>query len=331
MGQRVLVRGDAVSTGLVAGGLAAVVAAAVVALDGIDGLFTGDAAIYRVVARWPFADGSAIQHLHTLIAKDGTAYRYGRIGAPLLAWIVAGGRAALVTYTFPLVNVVAIGASVGFAAELLARHGVESRKGLLILAVPGFIAGTATVGVEPVAVAFTLGAFVAFEDDRVGLAIALGSYAILTREVMVLAFIPWVVRDRNRRWILLVVPYGAWCAWLRVRTGTFPFTDPAARGGIDLPGLGLLHSLQHAQLGPELHALSLALQLVAAVTFVAGSRLRRAAFGEAALALAVLAVFLGPGEFDFVGGGLRVLAPAHVFTVLAAFSRKEPRLTGAPS
>ena len=74
------------------------------------------------------------------------------------------------------------------------------------------------------------------------------AFAILVKEIALLALLPWAwraIRHRDatalRRIAATVIPYAAWCVWLRLRVGEFPFFAHTANrsDALSLPFVGI--------------------------------------------------------------------------------------------
>jgi hypothetical protein len=288
--------------------------------EGTQGFYRSSDPIYfRAVAEAPFGDG------HAFAAPYGhseAAYRYGRIGLPLLAWVTSAGRLGVVPTSLVVVNIVALAAVVALAVLYLGAVGRDPRFGLLVLLAPGLLLLYNRPYGDPLCVALVLAALVLDRKDHRGWAAACLAYAILTRETAVLALIAFVWRDvarRDRRvwqYLLAVVPYVAWMLWVRIRVGELPFLadTPTRRMALRAPFVGLLDSLTSST-APARGAVLIALAtLVVALVF--GWLARAVLAGGVALAGTVLVVCLGPATLQYLGETLRVLLLPQVVSLL---------------
>ena len=80
----------------------------------------GDARMYWLTGRDLFGTGNGFAALGR---ASEVPYRYGRMGLPLAAWLLAAGQPQLVGSTLIAVNVVAIAAVAGLAALLIEEYG----------------------------------------------------------------------------------------------------------------------------------------------------------------------------------------------------------------
>jgi hypothetical protein len=288
-----------------------------------------DAPLFESVARAPFGDG---HHFTADPQLYGVAYRYGRILYPLLAWLLAFGRGALIRPALALLflaGVVVLGAA---AAEIARRCGRAPRTGTLAFAVPFTLvwAGTGVLVSEPVVMALVLLAFLADADGRTRRTRVLAALALLAREATLIPMLALPVRDARRRglrvaaraWWWVPLPYVAWAVWLRVRIGSFPFTDPSAsrRYATSAPFVGIAQAFRWAQTDMVAGALA------GIATIVVGALLLRrhgvrSALGLAALLSTASVVCLGPYAWKWLGECLRVLAPTHMLLVLLVVTR----------
>jgi len=153
------------------------------------------------------------------------AYRAPRIGYPLLAHLVSGGRAGTVASALVAVNVAAVGA-IGYGAGRLARAGGHPAAwGLTLTAGSGLVMGLARDLAEPVTVACLVGGLAALVQRRPVLATALWSAAVLTREQALISVAGYAV------WRLASLVRGRARARVRSRSGAAQPTGPAGPGG----------------------------------------------------------------------------------------------------
>jgi hypothetical protein len=281
----------------------------------------GDARMYWLSARDLFGTGHGFAALGR---APEVPYRYGRVGLPLLAWVLAFGQPHLVGTTLILVNVVALAAVPALAAMLIGEYGGNPVRAVLVLLVPGLLLLTINVVAEPLLIATILLAYLLDRRGHVGAALATMAFAILVKETAVLALVPWVwraMRDRDRSALrglaATVIPYATWCVWLRLRVGEYPFrahtnnrTDALA-----LPFVGIRDIASLG--GPDSRTL-VAMVLVTVVLGVAAAWIARSIpLGLLAAAFALPSICLGVQALRFEGETLRLLAVPQVFAVVA--------------
>ena len=266
---------------------------------------------------------------------DSPPYRFGRIGFPLLARVVAGNH----WQNYPATMVVLVWLSVGLAAFALSliaqRAGASPAWGLLMLAIPGFWQSVRVTLPEPVAAALLLFGFFCVLERRVVLATLLFAASLLVREtgiVLVLA-IALLTQASDLTWrsramlVSSALPIVLW----RIYVALVLWPDWGWEGLLYQPhvmtvpfaGLvGLWAELMRGQHFPEVPALArgafwFPLLLVAvAVAALAVARESGRVVGAALLAYAVMALsFSHPTVWGHVANGQR--ASYEVFVVLA--------------
>ena len=188
-----------------------------VPLEGYDGQF------YYRLAIDPFnwshrAYGITIDH----------AYRYTRLGYPLLAWAVSLGHPRWLPLVLVLINLACV-AVIGWLGGVLARDaGRHALWGLLLVGYFGTVISVGRDTAEPLADALMLGALLALRRDRQLLACALISCAVVTDETILV--VPVVLLALRLRALLgrratrsgPAIADLAWlvpgCAWLALQS-----------------------------------------------------------------------------------------------------------------
>lgn len=259
--------------------------------------------------------------------------RLQRIAYPALAHVVALGRPGWVPGALVLVNLVGL-ALLALVSSLLARDlGRRPVAGLLVVGFFGFVTTLSRDLTEIWTATLLLSALLAWRRDRAGLAAALATGAVLSRETALLLYAALVVaegvraRSASARALLLAsLPALAFLTWqlvCRAAVGELPLlsssgknlvvpaTDlvPAAldwvRGAADLQRADLIHLGQLLTLG------------VVVGSAAAGLRTTQATVGErAAWVLSLLLVlslsanvWKGPADF-------RTSAELHVLSAV---------------
>jgi hypothetical protein len=194
----------------------------------------------------------------------------------------------------------------------------------LTLLAPGLLLVADRAYVEPFLTAVLLLGFLLAMHGHTRLAMFTLAFAILVKEIAVLAVLPFVVQSVRARdwrqtlaWGLTVVPYALWSAWVWLRVGSLPFLAPAPtrRTALGLPLAGMHDVLSHHTADAGVIALITLLTAVLAIT--AGLLVRRTPLGGATLAFGVLTLCLGPDALHLEAETLRVLAVPQVFTIVA--------------
>jgi hypothetical protein len=285
-----------------------------------------DAPLFLEVAKQPFGNGHGFPG-NPLV--QGVSYRYGRIGFPIVGWLLALGRPFAVRWTLALAYVGSFGAWVALAGEHLRRGGRSPRLALWIFATPWALLWFVIPDIvsEPMAGALVLLAYLYERDGRHRDARFAAVFAILTRELMIVAFIPLAWRAwQERRWAglrdwgLVLTPYLAWIVWVRFRVGQFPFLDPSSsrRGAFAAPLTGWYRTMAGPLDNGQGWAVLIGAVTVVAVGLVAlrGNWLYPVTHG--AVALCLLSLCYGVAVFAFPGEGIRVMAPTQMLLIIAA-------------
>ena len=189
------------------------------------------------------------------------------------------------------------------------------------------------------AVALVLFAYLLPRDGRDRDVRVIAALAILTRETMVLAFVPlaWKAWKSDgwrgvARWAAVGVPYLGWSLWVRFRVGHVPFLDPATnrREAVGAPLVGWFQTLQRPLgNGQQYGLLVAALTIVVAIVVVRRTPNRDRYLAWAALASCASFACYGWAVWEFPSEALRVMLPAQVLVIAAAFGTSRPR--GQPS
>jgi hypothetical protein len=280
----------------------------------------GDAYLFRETARDLFGQGHAFAAVNRV---SEIPYRYGRMGLPLLAWLLALGRSGWVTWSLIGIQVASIAAIPGLAAALLDEYGAPAIGGAVVLFVPGLLIVYDKVFADPLLIALILLAYLLDSRGRPKSALAVLAYAVLVKEVAALALLPFLwraLRGRDLRGAAGVVstllPYAAWCVWLRWRVGEFPFLAHtiSRTAAFSAPGVGI-HDVIAAKT-PN-YQVVVGMVLVTVVLGLAGAwRARRFPIAGLAAAYAVLAACLGTNALRYEAETMRVLALPQVLALL---------------
>jgi hypothetical protein len=131
----------------------------------------------------------ALDPRHAKDYMDMPAYRYSRIGYPILARGMSGGHSAAIPYLMIFINLAAVVAGALAAAILLRRRGASPWLALLYGFFPGVIFSALRDLGEPLAFALAAWAVVVFDARswrRLLGSAGLCAYALLTRETAAL-------------------------------------------------------------------------------------------------------------------------------------------------
>ena len=292
----------------------------------------GDAYLFRATAYDPFGDGHLFASVNRL---SEVPYRYGRIGYPLLGWIGGFGQRAAIDWVLLGIFVLSISALPGLAALLLDAYGRPAWGGAVVLLAPGLLFSHNVATSDPLMLACVLGGLLLDRRKHRVAALVLLGFAVLVKEIAIVALIPWAWRAlRTRDWhrlgalALTVVPYACWCLWVRVNTGEFPFlAHTVARSqALGWPGSGVHAALTHHI--PDSVVMSM-LVIATVVIGLGAAWFARDWFPVAPIAalLAVVTMCLGPAGVYYEGELLRVLIAPQVFALLCIVYaiRRAPR------
>jgi hypothetical protein len=138
------------------------------------------------------------------------AYRYTRLGYPLLAWMAALGHTRWLPAVLVLINLACM-AAIGWLGGVLARDaGRHALWGLLLVGYFGMVISVGRDTAEPLADALMLGGLLALRRDRQLLACVLVTCAVVTDETILVlpvtlgamrlaALLGWQRRQRAER------------------------------------------------------------------------------------------------------------------------------------
>jgi hypothetical protein len=223
----------------------------------------------------------------------------------------------------------------GLAAVLLADHRAPPAAAAFIFVTPAFVLLYGTVLSDPLVIALILLAYVLDGRSHHRSAIAVLAYAILVKEIAVLALAPMLwraLRDGDRRRVLGVasalVPYALWCGWVRWRIGELPFLahTESRRGALGPPFAGIRYTLAH---WPFEGAVIVGLLVVTLLVGAAGAWAARGTrLGALAALFTLMTMCLGPEALRYIGESVRVFLVPEIFGGLAiviGLCPREPR------
>jgi hypothetical protein len=186
------------------------------------------------------------------------AFRYQRIGYPLVVWATSLGRQEWRPVAMVGVNVVAVlvVAYLSGLITLLYGEGASVWWALACAVNPSLIIGVQLDLAEPMTVALSLAGLLLYLRQRVVWAALALAAALLTREVAILFLLPWLVAEigarRFRRALALVLAVVPYLVWQVVLWRVFGQTGVAtSQGNFDLPFVGiraLVAAARHASL-----------------------------------------------------------------------------------
>lgn len=281
-------------------------------------LTAGDGHAFAVIAQDPLLQRPSVLH-----DPAELAYRAQRPVWGYLTWMGSFGQAGLTGWVLVVLTVLACGSACAVASRLFVQR---SRSPWWALIVP-LAAFESLTELTPELLALTLlgAGILLWQDERRTGAIVAFSFAVLTRETMVIAIAVlacWELAHRVgpiRRRLGVVVPlavpvvvYLGWIALLRLRLGDWPFNRSNDR--LSLPGVGLLSALRDVnQSSTILFWVVLGIGLCVALMVSA----RHDLLTWIAIAFGVFGSMLGPDVWITNAGYQRALLPLFFFGPIA--------------
>lgn len=304
----------ALVAGMVAGTLGVALVVALAVWGGWDRFIAFDALHFQSVAR--DLDASEVE-------AGQSAFRYGRVGLPVVTYVLGLGQVHMFQATQAMATGVAFGVVVGAAAAIAARvHGRVS-SGLVVLVVPGLWVGFLHAWADTLLAALVLGSILATITGRTRLCVASIAGAALTKELGAVCAVPAVVaalRERDWRGAATracgLVPALLWWTWIRLRAGEWPLLadEPSRVRAISAPFGDVVRAIGGGR--GDVAAAVIALVVgVTGITLFVWHRWHPLAVSAGVWGLT--AVSLGDNVLAYPGDTLRVLTPAMCVVVLA--------------
>ena len=278
------------------------------------------------------------------------AYRFMRIGYPVITWLVSAGQRALVPWMLVAVNVAAIGALGWLGGHFARQGGRHAAWGLLLPGYFGLVTSLSRDTAEPVAAAFMVAGLLAVRGRRPALAAGLLAFAALTRETAMVAVaalaivrLTGLVRRRSgpgREDLAWFVPAAVFAAWQVVTyavIGTFPLgADDSRNAGAPFvaPLEAIRDNLAHIDWsgynGVDIWLAELAVLLVFTVAALCSLRTSRAlAHERLALVLFLVEIcVITPSTWSSRTADLRSFVEVYLMAVIVLLGRpRQPSRT----
>lgn len=206
-----------------------------------------DGQFFYYIAVNPFGDLDEYRHF------DNPAWRYQRIGYPLLAWLFSFGNRSAVPYALLLINLLSILVSTYLIALLLKEQKLDPRYAALYAVSGALLYPLLRDLAEITSAAFLIGGFLFYARRRFVISGLLFGYAMLCREV-VFALVPvlildWLVLGRQKKaWVAPLLASVMMLGWhlyvaIHLDAGRYPFESALA-----LPGVALARQLKQVLL-----------------------------------------------------------------------------------
>ncbi len=277
------------------------------------------------------------------------AYRFMRIGYPVLTWFVSFGHVSLVPYMLVAVNVAAIGVLGYIGGRFAIQGGRHAAWGLLLPGYFGLVTSLCRDTAEPVAAACMLAGLLAIRARRRRLAASLLAFGALTREtVMVLVAAIAIVRVvgfLRRRYrpgrddIVWVLPAGVFVVWEALVfwfTGSVPMLADGGRNAgipfvapIEALRANLAHIDWHSYNAIDVWLAEVAVLLTFAVAALCSLRISRAlAHEKLALVLFLVEIcVVTPSTWNSVTADLRSFVEVYLMAVVVLLGRPRRPIT----
>ena len=249
-------------------------------------------------------------------ARSGLAYRYGRVGLPLVARSISLGRDSLLVPALTLVTPVAFAAIVALAVAIARRVRRSGWAGLVVLVVPGLWYGFAFALADVLLAACALTVVWATLARRDVPAVAGIALAALTKEIGVICGVASAMAaacdgDRRRALVRLagLIPAGLWWLWVWSQAGQLPFLaqDRARSSAIAPPFVAIVRAFSGGPGDPLAAVLAL---LVGVAGLAVICRIPREPLAWHAALWAASTVCLGTNVLGYPLDAIRVMTPA---------------------
>jgi hypothetical protein len=275
------------------------------------------------------------------------AFRYSRILVPGMAYLLAGGHAEWIDWSYFFCQWIFLGLGAWWLAKLLERRGIAPLWAALYVATPVAIVSLDRMLVDLALTSLALGFafYLEREEDRPWPLYLVLAAAMLCRETGYLLLAAygarlWVQRRWHRMALFATaaVPGVAWLVWIRIALPHSSEFSPMAF----VPFRGFVAALTEVRhlpfpLAIVIVAHTLWAAQIAAVLIAIWHGLRRwqdrgaDALANACRLIAVYAICLPPGVYDDPVAGPRILAPLLLFQFLDGTKRgRLPLLLSTP-
>jgi hypothetical protein len=280
---------------------------------------------------YAFARDPLLLHDSTLKSFGGEAFRSWRVAYPAVAFLLSGGQQQALPAALLAVNVAVVLALTAAFAVYARRRGWSPLWALAVGLLPGFLLATLRDLTDPLAAATAIGGLLAWNSRRRVLAASLLTFAVLGREVMILAVVAvalevgigaWrsrtdegAVRRRLRdAWPVLAVPTAAFICWqvyVAARYGTL-----LQGAGTTKPFVTFIYGIRDAsRLGSSSSgAWDIAYELLILAATAAAVLSMRRRLSVLSIGAVLLALSVAIGRFSPIWGDTRDSLP--VFALL---------------
>jgi hypothetical protein len=261
-----------------------------------------------------FARDPTLSHPEVFAVRGEGAYRADRPVQGYLGWALSFGQKNWAEEGLIAATVLGCGLAAAACGELLRRRDLNPWLGLLLLILPGSIAGVRQFSPEVIGFGFVCLGLITADDERDWLSILFFSLAGLCREsyLIVPAFL---IFRKSRRF---AVPILAWLTWAVIvwnRFGIFgPTADVAGAKVLGLPFVGLIRAI------PRLHFAGVTALVMATIPILVLACVRERRndpFTAYVVAYGLLAIFLRYYSWLWWPSFSRPLLPLTAFALIA--------------
>jgi len=278
--------------------------------DPVDILFAlGDGQAYLALARDPTLSHPSV----FLGGKEDAAYRAQRPIQGYLGWLFSLGQKRWAEEGLIIATLLGCSFAASACGEVLRRRGLTPWLGLLVIELPGALAGIRQLGPELLGLGLVCFGVLAAEDGDVWLAVGMFSLAGLARETYLI--VPFVYLFKDRRFL---IPFFAWIGWIALIWFRYGALGPTAHiGGSRLftwPLWGLIQALPHLRFA----AITVPLIFSIPVLCVFTVRLaRRDPLSRLVVLYSIAAIFMGPTVWNWWASFTRPMLPLMAFALIA--------------
>lgn len=283
--------------------------------DPLDILFAlGDGQGFVAFARDP-----TLSHPEVFVVRGEGAYRADRPMQGYLGWALSFGQKNWAEEGLIAATVLGCGMAVASCGELLRRRGRNPWLGLLLLLLPGSIAGIRQFSPEVIGFGFVCLGLITADDNRDWLSILFLSLAGLCRETYLI--VPaLLIFPKGRRF---AVPILAWLAWALIvwsRFGTFgPTANVAGAKVLGLPFVGLIRAIPRLHFAP---VTALVMATIPILVLACVRERRKDPFTAYVVAYGLLAIFLRYYSWLWWPSFSRPLLPLTALALIALATKR---------
>ena len=290
-----------------------------------------DGQFFYYIALNPFGDLEDYEYI------GNPAWRYQRIGYPLLAWLFSFGNKSAVPYSLLMINLLSIIFSTYLISILLKEQKLDPRYAVLYALSGTLVYPLLRDLAEITSAAFLISGFFFFARRRFVTSGLLLGYAMLCREV-IFAVVPvmildWLVLSREKKaWLAPLLAFFMMFGWhlyvaVHLDAGRYPFGM-----ALGLPGVALVNHLEqifllrdHVNISEKVVLVTTVLIILTSMGMAAKDFVRsKNALSICLFGFSLLPLVLGAPQWAEPWGYARMLVPSLVLLFLCfAHSRRK--------